>query len=51
MRITVRTMRSHGSNDDSYFKTWADAIAYMKRERKRRGEEQAVDFTVSFGDL
>lgn len=48
--ITVRTMRKHGSNDDEYFKTWADAIAFMKKARQIRGENQAWRFTISFGE-
>lgn len=47
-RFTVRTMRRHGSDDDSYFNTWSEVLKFMKRQRKRSGEDRAIDFTISF---
>jgi hypothetical protein len=49
-RFTVRTMRKHGSDDDLYFKTWAQVIKYMKKARKFKGENQAEYFTIFFGE-
>ena len=48
MRIVVRTLRAHGSDDDSYFNSWDAAIKYMKRARRMRSINRAIDFTISF---
>jgi hypothetical protein len=50
MRFTVKAMRAHGSDDEHYFKTWAQVVRFMKRARKFRKLNKAISFEIYFNE-